>query len=96
MKALMGTFGKETIVGVTCWELKSLFKALVLPTFTNGVEIWGGDLKNSHWKVFEKSMKMHIMPHVKVCSLTTYYVLLAEFGELPKEVYTHKLTMGFQ
>ena len=72
MKALMGTLRKEAIVGVTCWELKShLFKALVLPTFTYGTEIWGGDLKNSHWKVFEKGMKIHMMSHVKVCSSTT-------------------------
>ena len=66
MKALMGTLRKEAIVGVTCWELKShLFKALVLPTFIYGIEIWGGDLKNYHWKAFKK---MHIMSHVKVRS----------------------------
>ena len=35
-------------------------KGLVLPTFMYGTEIWKGDLKNSHWKVFEKGMKMHI------------------------------------
>ena len=46
MKALMGTLRNETIFGVTCWELKShLFKALVLPTFTYGTEIWGGDVE---------------------------------------------------
>jgi hypothetical protein len=35
------------------------------------------------WKVFEKGMKMHMMSHVKVCSLTTYHILLTEFGEFP-------------
>ena len=28
--------------------------------------------------------------------LTTYHILLAEFGELPIELYALKLTMGFQ
>jgi hypothetical protein len=50
----MGTLRTEAVVGVTCWELKShLFKALVLSIFTHGTEIWGVDLKSSHWKVFE-------------------------------------------
>ena len=45
-KALMGAVRKEVVVGVTCWELKShLFKALVLPTFTYDIELWGGNLK---------------------------------------------------
>jgi hypothetical protein len=48
-----------------------------------GAEIWGGEVKNSHWKVFEKGMKMHMMSHVKVCFLTTYHILLVEFKELP-------------
>jgi len=61
-----------------------------------GARIWGGDLKSSHWKVSEKGMKMHMMSHVKVCSSTTYHILLAKFGELPIELYTLKLTMGFQ
>jgi len=97
MKALIATLRKEAVVGVTCWELEShLFKALVLPTFTYGTKLWGGDLKNSHWKVFEKDMKIHMMSHVKVRSSTTYHILLAEFGELPMELYALKLTMGFQ
>jgi hypothetical protein len=59
MKTLMGTLRKEAIVRVTCWELKSHpFKGLVLLTFTYGTKTWGGDLKNSHWKVFEKGMKI--------------------------------------
>jgi len=42
----MGTLRKETIARVTCWELKShLFKASVLPTFTYGIEVRGGDLR---------------------------------------------------
>ena len=73
-----------------------LFKALVLPTFMYGAKIWGGDLKSSDWKVSEKGMKMHMMSHVKVWSTTTYHILLAEFRELPIELYTLKLTMGFQ
>ena len=93
----METLRKEAVVGVTCWKLLShLFKALVLPTFTYGIEIWGGDLENSHWKLFEKGMKMNMMCHVKVRSSTIYHILLAKFGELPIELYTHKLTMGFQ
>ena len=52
MKALMGTLRKESVVGVTSWELKShLFKMLMLRTFTYGIEIvcvcvgGGGDFK---------------------------------------------------
>ena len=41
-------------------------------------------------------MKMHMMSHVKVWSWTTYHMLLAEFGELPLELYALKLTTGFQ
>ena len=40
---------------------------------------------------------MHTMMYqVKVHSLTTYHILLVEFGELPIEVYTLKFTMRFQ
>ena len=82
MKALMSILRKEAIARVTCWELKSqLFKVLVLSTFTYGTEIWGGDLKHPHWKVFKKGMKMHMMYHVKVRSLTTYHILPVKFGE---------------
>ena len=48
-------------------------------------------LKNSCWKVFKKGMK-----HVKVCSSTNFHIMLDKFGELLKEFYTLKLTMGFQ
>ena len=37
-----------------------------------------------------------MMFHVKVCSLTTYHILLADFKELPIELYALKLTMGIQ
>ena len=47
LKALMGILRKEDVVLVTSWEHKShLFKALMLPTFKYGTEIWEGDLKN--------------------------------------------------
>lgn len=39
---------------------------------------------------------MHVMSHVEVHTSTTYHIILVEFGELPIEVYTLKLTMGFQ
>ena len=48
-----------------------------------GTQVWGGHLKNPHWIVFEKSMKMHMMSHIKVCPLTTYHILLVEFKEPP-------------
>jgi hypothetical protein len=59
-------------------------------------KIWGRDLKKAHWKVFEMGMKMHMMFHVKVRSLTTYHILLAEFGERPIELHALKLTICFQ
>ena len=75
MKVLMGILRKEAIVGVTYWGLKShLLKAYELSTFTYGIEIWGNDLKNLHWKDFEKGLKIHMMSHIKVCSLTTYRI----------------------
>ena len=73
-----------------------LCKALVLPTFTYGTEIWGVDLENSHCKIFEKGTKMHMTSHVKVSTSTIYHILKARFGELPIELYALKLTMGFQ
>ena len=39
---------------------------------------------------------MHMMYHVKVCSSTTYHILLYEYGELPIELHTLKFTLGFQ
>ena len=94
MKALMRILRKEAVVSVICWELIShLFKVLVLPSFIYGTKIWGGDLKNSPWKGFEKGMKMHVMSHIKVRSSITYHILVAKFGEFPIEVYTLKLIM---
>ena len=67
MKAFMGSLRKEIIVGVTCCKLKShLFKALVLPNFTYDTEILGANLKNSHWKIFEKGTTIHMMLHLIV------------------------------
>ena len=40
---------------------------------------------------FEKGMKMHTMSHVKVRSLTTYHILLADFEKFPIELYALKL-----
>ena len=75
----MGTLRKETIVGVTCWDLKShLFNALVHLTFTFGIEIWGAYMKNCPWKFFEKGMKIHMRSHIKMCSLTTSNRLILE------------------
>ena len=62
--------------------------ALVLPTFTYGIEFWRGDLKIPRRKVFERGTKIHKMSHVKVCSLTTNHILLVEFRELPVELHS--------
>jgi len=70
---------------------------VMLPTFAYAIEIWGGDLKNFHYKVLEKGMKIHMMSHIKVCIATTCHIL---FGELPMELYALKVnytlsTMAF-
>jgi hypothetical protein len=49
-----------------------------MPFFAIGVYI-----SIIHGKAFEKGMKIHIMSRVKVCSSTTYHILLAKLGELP-------------
>ena len=96
-KALMDILRKEPMEGATCWVLKShLFKALVLPTFTYGIIMWECDLKNSHWKAFEKGTKMQMISHVKLCSTTTYHILSAKFGNFPIELHAFKFTIGFQ
>lgn len=41
------------------------------------------------------NLTLSLMSHVKVRSLTTYHILLAEFGERPIQLYALKLTMGF-
>lgn len=94
LRFLDGNLKERIIVGVTYWELEShIFKVLVLPTFIYSNDIWEGDLTNSHWKVFEKYMKIRKMFHVKVCSSTTYYILLLGF----KEQFFMKLNViGFQ
>ena len=84
MKVVMNTLRKEVLIGVTCWEpISNLLKALVLPTFTYSIEIWGGDLKNSHWNVFEKGMTIHMMSHVNVQSLKTRPILFANLKNKP-------------
>ena len=76
---------KEAIVGVTCWKLNPMYSRLWCfqpPHMAH--EIWGGDLKNSHWKLFEKGMKniIHMMSYVKGCSSTTQHIMLVEFRNL--------------
>ena len=69
----------------------------MLPTFMYGMEFGGGgDLKNCHWKVFEKGMKMHMRYDVKVHCSTIYHIVLTEFEELPRELYILKHTKDFQ
>ena len=34
-------------------------------------------------------MKIYMMSHIKVRSLTTYHILLAQFGEVPIELCAH-------
>jgi len=51
-----------------CWVISWRFWC---STFIYCTKIWGVDLKNSHWKVFVKGKKMHMMFHVIVCCSTT-------------------------
>ena len=44
---------------------------------------FGEATRKPHWKVLEKGMKIHMMSHIKVCSLKTYHIFLVEYGELP-------------
>ena len=55
----------------------------MLPTFTHGIEIGGGDLENYHWKVFAKRMKIQDDVSHQSAFLTTYQILSVEFGEVP-------------
>ena len=41
-------------------------------------------------------MKTCMMSHVKVCSLTTYHILLAEVFEILMKLHAPKLTIDFQ
>ena len=45
---------------------------------------------------FEKGMKMHTMSHVKMRSLTTYHILVAEFEKNSIKLHALKFIMGFQ
>jgi hypothetical protein len=69
-----------------------LFKALVLPTFTWGTEIWGGTLKNSHWKAFEKGMKIHSCQSVFFNYLSNF---VGRIWRIVVELYALKLIVGF-
>ena len=75
--------------------MRHLIKALVLPTFKYGTENWGGDSKTSHWKVFEKDVKIRMMSRVKVRSLTNYHVFMAQFREFLIDLYALEYIMGF-
>ena len=57
---------------------------------------FGRRLEKLSWKVFEKGMKINMMSYVKVRSLTTYHILLAEIQRTPIELYALTLTMDFQ
>ena len=57
---------------------------------------FGRRLEKLSLEGLEKGMTMHMMSHVKVHSSTTYHISLVEFGKLPIELYSLKLTMGFQ
>lgn len=37
-----------------------------------------------------------MMPHIKECSSIPIHILLIEFGELPMELQTLMLTIGFE
>ena len=76
MKAWMGTFKERSWSHVLGTQNPINSRALVLPTFTYGTGIWGGDLKNSHEKVFKKCLKMHMTSQAKVQSPTTYHVFV--------------------
>ena len=40
-------------------------------------------------------MKIHMISHIQVCSLTTYYILSTRFGKPSVELYALKLMKGF-
>ena len=48
------------------------------------------------WEGFREGHEDTLMSDVKVCYVTTYDILLGEFGELPMKLYALKLTMSFQ
>ena len=60
---------KTKIICKTCFNIPLCFQLSHL-----ALKFGGGDLQNFHWKLFEKSMKIHMMPHVKVCILRTYHI----------------------
>ena len=72
-----------------------LFKALVYPTFTYDTQIWGGDLKKSHWRAFEKAWRF-IWCSCKGAFFDNLPYLQAKFGELPVDLYALRLIIGFR
>lgn len=48
------------------------------------------------WKDHKDTYDEHMLSHIKLHSLTTYHVLLAEYEEFILEFYALELTMGFQ
>ena len=82
MKTLIANLRKETIARVTCGEHKPyLLRSLVLPIISYGAQIWGWDLKSAIGRFLRKGTRIHMMPHIKLGSLTFYHILLVEFGE---------------
>ena len=51
-------------------------------------------LKNSHWGVLKKDLKIHMMSHIKVCPSTTYHIMLAKFEEHLMELCSLKPNIG--
>ena len=49
------------------------------------------------WRnLIEVGMRIHMMTHIKVFTLTSYHILLAKFGEIPMELCTLELIISFQ
>ena len=69
---------------------------LVLPTFTYGIEFEEANWKTYIGRFWRRAWSCIMTSQVKVCSLITYHILLTKFGEPPVEIYTLKLTTGFQ
>ena len=93
----MGTLRKEAVVGVTCWEFQPIYSRLwcfplscMAPKF--GEVTWKALIGKSPRRAWRC-----IWCLTSKCDLQLPIIfLLAEFGELPIELYTLKLTMGFQ
>ena len=60
------------------------------------LEIYRWDLKVPFERLLRRAWTYIWCFMLKVCSSTTYHILLAKLGELPMELYAHKPTKGFQ